>query len=46
MYLYQLGTRPWEAKTEEEKKRIEAYERWCKAAVATNIVIDLERESK
>jgi len=46
MYLYELGTRPWEAPDEETKKRIEAYESWCKAAVATNLVLDNMKKIK
>lgn len=34
MYLYELGTRPWEAKTPEERERIERYEAILELIVA------------
>lgn len=43
MYLYELGTRPWEANTEEERKRIQEYEAFCKMTVAQNLMIDVAK---
>ena len=46
MHLYELGTRPWEAKDEEERRRIEIYEVFCKATVAANLVRDAQQTMK
>lgn len=32
--LYELGRRPWEARSEEERKRIAAYEVFCARGAA------------
>lgn len=38
MRLFELGTRPWEAMDEEERKRILIYEAFCTATVVNNNV--------
>lgn len=44
MYLFELGTRPHEAKTEEERKRIEKYEAIVRAVMHRTEAAEAERE--
>jgi len=45
MQLYELRTRPWEAMTEDERKRIELYEAFVKG-VSGNTVMQLILRNK